>query len=255
VLSDRPVTGLQAVESANFLSALSPATPGSDTQLYFPHWAQGGGYSTRIGIVNSGNLTANLTLLAYDSSGAVIGNYSGSLAAGGRLHQSVDALFGLSFNGTHVGYILAQSDQPGIMGYVDFSFNNVPLNHISDVALPADSLPLQHLIFAHFANGGGTPYTTGIALLNPFGTTVSFTISVYNDAGVLIAQNSGALSPHQKVSKLLAGSDLNSAFFAQSIEMAKGHIEVTTDYGLLGECVFFTADATQMASVPAQSGN
>jgi minor extracellular serine protease Vpr len=253
VQSDRPLSGLEAVENANFLSALSHAAPGSDTQLYFPHWAQGGGYSTRIGIVNSGDSMASLTLNAYDSSGNAIGTYLAALDPGGQLLQSVDVLFGISNNSTQVGYIVAQSDQPGIVGFVDFSFNTGV--HVSDVALLADSLPLQKLIFAHVANGSSSTYTTGVALLNPFGTTVSYTISVYDSTGNLKAQSSSTLQPHQKVSKLLTSSDLNTGFFTQPIELTGGHIEVTTDYGLLGESIFFKADLTQLASVPAQSGN
>jgi minor extracellular serine protease Vpr len=253
VQSDQMVSGLEAVESTNFLSALSSVTPGSDTQLYFPHYAVGGGYSTRIGIVNSGDSTAILTLRAYDGSGKVIGDYYDFLLPGGQLTESVAALFGMSTASTQVGYIVAQSDQPGIVGYIDFSFNDGV--HISDAALPADSLPLQHLVFAHVANGSGTPYTTGIGLLNPFGTDVNFTLSVYDQSGTLIAQTPGTLGPHQKVAKLLTSSGLDSGFFTQPIELAKGHIEVTTDYGLLGISMFFKADLSQLASVPAQSGN
>jgi hypothetical protein len=253
VQSDRPVSGLEAVKSTNFLSALSSATPGSDTQLFFPHYAVGGGYSTRIGIVNSGNSAAYLTLNAYDGSGNLIGSYSDTLAAGGQLLQSVGVLFGISNYATQSGYIVAQSDQPGIVGFVDFSFNDGV--HISDAALPADSLPLQNLIFAHVANGTSTPYTTGVGLLNPFGTAISYTISIFDDAGNRVAQNPGTLGPHQKVAKLLSSSSLDSGFFTQPIELAGGHIEVTTDnYGLLGISMFFKADLSQLTSVPAQDG-
>jgi minor extracellular serine protease Vpr len=252
VQSDRPVAGLQVVEGTNFLSALSSASPGSNAQLFFPHYAQGGGFSTQIGIVNPGNFAASLTLNAYDSSGNVIGSYVDTLAAGGQLLQSVDVLFGISNGTTQSGYIVAQSDQAGIVGFVDFSFNDGV--HISDAALPAGSLPLRHLVFAHVANGTSTPYTTGVGLLNPFGTAVSYTISVFDESGNQIAQNPGTLGPHQKVAKLLSSSSLDSGFFTQPIELAGGHIEVTTDYGLLGLSLFFKADLSQLSSIPAQSG-
>jgi minor extracellular serine protease Vpr len=258
VQSDRPVSGLEVIGNANFLSALSAAAPGSDTRLFFPHFALGGGYSTRIGIVNSGASSTSLTLNAYDNSGNVIGSQASvALAAGGQLMQSVNDLFGISSGAMAAGYIVANSDQPGIVGFVDFSFNDGA--HISDAALPADSVPLQHLIFADVAQGGGTgegiPYATGIGLLNPFGTTVLYTISVFDGDGIVIAQKSDRLGPHEKVGKLLTSSSLDSGFFTQPIELRKGHIEVTTDYGLLGIGLFFASDLSQLASIPAQSGN
>jgi hypothetical protein len=37
--------------------------------------------------------------------------------------------------------------------------------------------------------------------------------------------------------------------------MSNGHIEVTSEYGLIGLELFFTDDFSQIASVPAQTGD
>jgi hypothetical protein len=46
-----------------------------------------------------------------------------------------------------------------------------------------------------------------------------------------------------------------AGFFTQSLSLGSGHVEVLTDYGLLGFELFFTEDYSQLASVPAQIGN
>jgi hypothetical protein len=273
--SDRPFSGLEVVESTNFLSALGAFSPNSEEQLFFPHYAVGGGYTTRIGIVNTGKSTANLTLNAYDEAGSLLAtNTSYTLPANGQLLDTVTNIFGISDAGsTQTGYIVAQGqpitsaslvaqgDQPGIMGFQDFSFNDG--SHISDAALPADSVPRRQLFFSHIAHGistgSGVPYETGIALLNPFGTAVDYTLSVYDGTGALVAQTTDTLSPHQKIAKTLAYPIAGYGFFTQlntpDGNLGNGHVEVTTNYGLIGLELFFAVDLSQLASVPAQTGN
>jgi hypothetical protein len=41
-------------------------------------------------------------------------------------------------------------------------------------------------------------------------------------------------------------------FFTGDLVLGNGHVEVTSEYGLLGLEVFFTEDLSQMISVPAQ---
>jgi len=259
VQSDRPVSGLEIIGNTNFLSALGGFSPGSEGRLFFPHYAVGGNFSTQIGIVNSAAAAANLTLSAYDSSGNLLGGTTPPpLPAGGQLLQDVTNLFGIAAGASvQTGYIVAQSDQPGIMGFTNFTYNDG--THISTAAVPADSVPRQHLLFSHVAHqvpsGSGVPYQTGIALLNPFGTTLGYTISVFDGEGNLLAQASNTLGPHQKIAKILSHAVAGAGFFTQSLPLGSGHIEVLTDYGLLGFELFFTEDYSQLASVPAQVGN
>jgi len=200
-----------------------------------------------------------LTLNAYDNGGNLLASKTSIvLPAGGQLLQTVTDLFGISASGdTKTGYIVAQGDQPGIMGFQEFSFNDGI--HTSDAAVPADSVPRRHLIFSHVAQGAetgsGVPYQTGIALLNPFGTTIGYTISVFDRTGTLVAQASDTLGPHQKVAKVLTYPLEGAGFFTQPFTLGSGHIEVVTDYGLLGFELFFAEDLSQMAGVPAQGGN
>jgi len=256
VQSDRPVSGVEIVGKGARMAALGGFSPDSQARLFFPHFAVGGNYSTQVGIVNSGNSAVNLNLSAYDNNGNLLGSKAPiSLPAGGQLMDTISDLFGISAAGPlQTGYLVAQGDQPGIMGFTDFSYDDG--THSSDATIPADSAPRQNLLFSHIAQGvpagDGVPYETGIALLNPFGTTVGYTISVYDGKGALVAQAANTIGPHQKVAKILSYPTPGVGFFTQDLVLGNGHIEVSTDYGLLGLELFFTDDVSQLASVPAQ---
>jgi minor extracellular serine protease Vpr len=260
VRSDRPVTGVELVGNQNVVAALGGFTPDTQARLFFPHYAVGGNYSTQVGIVNTNaSLAVTLTLYAYNDNGYLIGTLeSVALQPGEQLLKTITELFGISSDGPlQTGYLIAQSDQAGIMGFTDFSYSDGVA--ASDATIPADSAPSRRLLFSHIANGvpagSGVPYLTGIALLNPFGTAVKYTMSVYDGEGTLKAQATQTIGPRQKVAKILSYPAEGVGFFTQDLALANGHIEVTTDYGLMGLELFFTEDVSQLASVPAQTGD
>ena len=238
------------------MAALGGFEPGTHARLFFPHWAVGGNYTTQIGIINGGEFTTTLTLNAYNDNGVLIGSIdSVTLLPGEQFLKTISELFGISGDGpTQAGYLIAQSSQAPIMGFTDFSYTDGERN--SDATIPADSVPSRRLLFSHIAHGvpagTGVPYQTGIALLNPFGTSVSYTMSVYNGAGTLVAQAQKTIGPHEKIAKYLSFPEPGIGFFDQDLSLGNGHIEVTSDYGLMGLELFFTDDLSQMASVPAQ---
>ncbi len=257
--SDRPVSGVELVGNENVEAALGAASPGSQARLFFPHFAVGGHYSTQVGIVNTSSSSTALRLSAFDGNGNLIGSVdSVTLAAGGQLVKTITELFGIPADGPlQTGYLIAQSDQPGIMGFTDFRYADGERN--ADASIPADSTPSRRLLFSHIAHGvsagTGVPYQTGIALLNPFGTDIEFTIRVYDGAGTLVAQAEKTIGPHQKLAKYLSYPIEGVGFFLQDIWLRNGHVEVTSDYGLIGLEIFFTDDVSQLAGVPAQIGD
>ena len=266
VQSDRPITGVELVGSQTVVAALSAASPDSQAQLFFPQFAVGGNESTEIGIVNTSSSPANLTLNAYDNSGNLLGSvqYTASngnaLPAGGQVMQTMTDLFGFPSTSptTLTGYLVAQSDQPGLMGYTGFEINNGTTS--ADATVPANSIPSQRLFFSQIANeipaGTGVTERTGVALLNPLGVAVAYQITVYDKNGNVVAQANNTLGPHEKVAKYLAWPGVpDSSFFTQDLTMSNGHIEVTSEYGLIGLELFFTDDFSQIASVPAQTGD
>ena len=257
-----PLSGVELVGNSTRLAALGAFSPGSEARLFFPHYAVGGGTTTQIGIVNTSGSTANVTLNAYDNNADLVGTTSFQILAGGQFLGSVADVFQIPTGGAvQVGYLIAQGDQPGIMGYTDFTYSNG--SHTADASVPADSVPSNTLFFSQIANGvpsgTGALFWTGIALVNPYGTQVPYTMSVYDQSGNQVATGSYTLAPHQKVSKVLSYpgiSDLSQVFFAPTSELVSlpsGYIEITSSYGIIGLTIFYTDDLSQMASVPAQT--
>jgi hypothetical protein len=253
--SDRPISGLEFFGNTAELAALRAVVPGTEAQLYFPHIALNQGYSSFLGVVNTSNKRANLTLTAHSNDGSILGSPAQrSVNSNGQLFASVSTLFGLSTGPLVSGYVVVESDRAGIAGFCSFRYDNGLVQ--SSAAVPAISLPQQKLLFSHVAHqvpaGAVGNYLTGIALLNPFGTPISYTMRVFDAAGTEIAKTTGALEPHQKIARILSHPIPGVAFFTQPISLAGGHIEITTDYQLMGFELFFTEDVSQLAAVVAQ---
>ncbi len=258
VQSDRPITGLELYGPADKLSALVAVSPGSEARLFFPHFAANQGFTTLIGMVNSNSTVTNLVLTAYGDDGLPQGTRAYvTLQPNAQLLQSVNDLFDIGQGSLVTGYVIAESDQSGIQGFASYRFDDG--THQSAAAVPFDSVLRQRLLFSHVvhqvpASGGGT-YQTGVALLNPFGVPVEYTIRVYDSPGNVVAERKDILGPRQKVAKILSHPVAGAGFFTQSLPLSSGHIEVLTDYGLMGLEVFFTEDLSQLVIVRAQSAN
>jgi len=258
VLSDRPLAGMELYGNAGGLAALAATTPGTEARLFFPHFAVNSGFTTQIGLINTASSATNVILIAYSDAGkSMAAPVSIKLEANAQFLRSVSELFEISQGGIMTGYIIAQSDQAGVQGYTAYTYNDGI--HRSAAATLVDSAPRRRLLFSHVANQipaeSGGDYLTGIALLNTFGTSIDYTMTLYDGYGNLVAQKTDTLAPRQKISKLLSYSAPGSAFFTGSTPLSNGHVEVTSSYGLVGYETFFNEDLSQIASVPAQIGN
>ncbi len=258
VRSDRPVAGLELFGNAANLSALRAVAAGTDGLLYFPHFAVNSGYSTAIVILNTTGDASNLVLTAYNGDGSRIGApASRALAANGQLFETVASLFGIGSSGLSTGYVVATSDKGGIAGYTGFLYDDGRVQ--SSAAVPATSVPRTELIFSHIAHqvaaGAGGTYQTGIALLNPFGVPVQYTMKVFDGNGVKKAEITSTIGAGEKIAKVLSHPSAGAGFFTQELPLSGGHIEVTSDVGLIGFELFYTEDVSQLASVPAQTSN
>jgi minor extracellular serine protease Vpr len=258
VQSDRPITGMELYGDAGGLATLAAVSPGTEARLFFPEFAVNAGYTTQIGLINTASAAANVVLTAYYDEGIPIASpVSITLAANAQLIQSASDLFGIGQGGIVTGYIIALSDQPGIQGYTAYIYNDG--THRSAAATIVDSTPSKRLLFSHVANQipaqSGGDYLTGIALLNPYGTSIDYTIKLYDGDGDLIAQKIDTLAPRQKVAKLLSYPEPDTSFFTSSTPIENGHVEVTSSYGLVGYETFFNTDMSQLASVPPQTGD
>ena len=255
VVSDRPVAGMEMFGNSKAVAALAAAIPASDATLYYPHFAVNQGFSSLMGAVNTSAADAELELAAFSNDGTQMGPaIRRTLAPGAQLLESASLLFGLSSEGVVTGYATLQSSRPGIIGFSLFYYSQGAAQ--SAAAVPAMPVPRQKLLFSHVAHqaaaGSGGTYQTGIALLNPFGTPVPFTMRVFDGSGFQVAEMSDTLAPRQKMARILSHPVPGVGFFTKSIRLSFGHVEVVTDYALLGFEMFYTEDFSQLASVPAQ---
>jgi len=179
-----------------------------------------------------------------------------TLAPGAQLLESVSDLFGIRSAGLTTGYITMDSSIAGLVGFTSFRYQNGPVR--SAAAVPAMPVPVKNLLFSHIAHqapaGGGGTYWTGIALLNPFGISAPFTMRVFDGNGTEVAKLEGTIGPREQLAKYLSHPEPGAGFFRQALPLSNGHVEVTSEYALLGFELFFTADFSQLASVPAQGG-
>ena len=116
-------------------------------------------------------------------------------------------------------------------------------------------VPARRFIPSRFANdaaaGSGT-YFTGIALLNPYGVPVQYTMKVYDNTGAVKATLTDTIGAGQKISKYLSHPSAGAGYFTQALALSSGHVEVTSEVGLIGFELFYTPDVSQLSSVPAQ---
>ena len=255
VQSDRPLSGVEIMGNSDDVSMLGASFPGSEARLYFPHFAVNEGFSTSIGIVNTGDTSARIVLTARDESGRILGEPAVvNLGPRAQVLRGVGDILGLGPGALTTGYIVAESDLGGIEGFTEFAYGRQFTE--SSALVPAVAIPQQNLVFSHIAHhapaGAGGTYQTGIALLNPFGTSVGYRLRVFDATGAKVAETSDVLGPLQKVAKLLSHPVIGAAFFTQPLPLSNGHIEVEADYGIIGFEAFFTENLESLAFVPPQ---
>ncbi len=254
VRSDRPLSGLELFGNSEEMAALAAVPPGLESRLYFPHYAVNQGYTSYIGVINAGGLDANLVLRAFGDDGTELATVSRNLKVNAQLFEAIPDLFGLQVESVSTGYVTVLSDQGGLVGFTTFRYDDGRVR--SAAAVPATSVPRQKLLFSHIAHqvaaGSGGTYQTGIALLNPFAVPAQYTIRVFNSAGVKLAEKTGSIGAGEKIAKILSHAAEGAGFFTQPLPLSGGHVEVTSDYGLIGFEWFLTEDLSQLASVPAQ---
>ncbi|HYK90536.1 MAG TPA: right-handed parallel beta-helix repeat-containing protein, partial [Acidobacteriota bacterium] len=256
VRSDRPVAGVELFGDSNELSALSAVPPRAEGRLYFPHFAVNQGFTTILGIVNASGAPTRIILRAFGSDGNQLGGpVSRALPASAQLLEPVASLFGIAEGPLSSGYVVAEGDSGGLVGFTGFRYDDGRVR--SAAAVPANSVPKKRLLFSHIAHqtaaGSGGTYQTGIALLNPFALGVQYTIRVFDGTGVKIAEKTERIGPGERISRMLSHPVVGAGYFTQPMPLSTGHIEVSSDYGLLGFELFFTEDFSQLASVPAQT--
>jgi hypothetical protein len=199
------LVGFETYRNKTDIAALN-AVP--DTALstisYLPHFASGGGYVTRLALVNFTNQSQTLTITAGSIQKDGVNQTPSTAVAirtippNGRLEETADSLFGLTGSSLYTGYIewQTQGSTNGVIGYLDYGTTDGVLLS----AVTAQSTGYSDLFFSHIAQGLG--YYTGIAFLNANAQTSVVNIDAFDQTGNGIASTTLTLPAGQRTSKL-----------------------------------------------------
>jgi hypothetical protein len=193
--SDQPLSVLALRGTNNqrneFLMTTTPtadlAQPFSYDPVYFAQFADGGGYTTSVILVNTSDTTETGTLQILDNNGnPLVANQVGgttnssfrySIPSGGAFHFQTDG----SPATTNVGWVQLTPDflNPTPIGSGVFSYNPGS-TLVSESGIPA-AVPTTHArVFVDLSGN----HDTGLAIANVNSAAASITINAYQNDGV-----------------------------------------------------------------------
>ena len=248
VHSDRPVLcyGIVRPQSGKTpiaLPAEDVTTPAKT--LYFPQLADGGGWSTSLGIANlnfSAQALVNIT--AYGKDGTVFidptitNPKSVTIPPGGFLQSSFKDLFPFTDTSYKEGWLKVDANSPSINGFVLYGSGN------NRALVIAQLNPYQLSMFSHQAQGA--PYFTGLAVLNPGTLAANVEIFSLDGQGNTWGRLQTVLKPGQRTSQLLY------QMVSESSDKNGGSVFVRSDRPVFATELFAKNDASALANVPPQ---
>jgi hypothetical protein len=201
IASDQPLSVLALRGTNNqrndFLITTTPVADltqaASSSPAFFPQFADGGGYTTSLVLLNTSNRTERGTLQVFDNNGSplVVSQVGGpadstfrySIPAGGAFHFQTDG----SPANTTVGWVRLNPDlyNPTPIGSGVFSYNPGPML-ISESGIPS-AVPTTHARVYVDLSGD---HNTGLAIANVESTAASITINAFQNDGVTPAGTS-----------------------------------------------------------------
>jgi hypothetical protein len=204
---------------------------------YAVHVAIGGGYTTRLSLVNPAATQQQLQLTL---NGATVER---SIPAFGRLDESLAQMFSISGAALVTGSLKLQaSGGPGVSGYVEIAAANGLVQTTTAIAREAQ----PRLMFSHIAQGGA--YFTGLALLNTDAAAATVTIEVNSPSGTLLASKSVTLQAGERMVGLL------NELFPNIQNQMGGFVRVVSTMPIYGLQIFGSLDQRSgsfLTNIPA----
>ena len=243
VNSDLPLVGMEQFGfPGKFLSVLNAldAETGS-RQIYSPQFVVGGGYKSKLTLINLESAFTTLSLTWLNNAGATQGRSASiNLPALGRVTIQDPSLFGLDSTVMREGYVRIGSSRTILAGSVRFEEDSPEPEF--GTALPLPATGRNELFFAQVAQDSN--YFTGVALVNPNSQEVKVAVSIFNSAGRLVGNGQRVLLPNTRISTMLPQLD------ASLPVLSSGYFQVAADRPLLGFAVFGTHTLTALAALP-----
>ncbi len=215
-----------------------------ETTLYIPEVEAFAGAETFVNLIHAGTGTANITLSLKGNQGEDLAvPVELQMEAAHSIRKNVVELFNLLDQGAVTGWILIETDIPGIVG-------NAEVHSVSGQAMTSFLLqgsPMETFVFSHVVQRFGI--STRLILLNPGPTAANVQVEVYRSDGLLLDSLSLSIAPSQRESRLL------KELFPRLPDLIGGSIQISSDQGLVGLELFFASNPHFLASVPAQPIN
>ncbi|MCZ6768516.1 MAG: hypothetical protein O7D93_04635, partial [Acidobacteria bacterium] len=215
-----------------------------ETTLYIPEVEAFAGAETFLNLINAGTGTVSLTLSLKGNQGEDLAvPVELQMEAAHSIRKNVVELFNLVDQGAVTGWILIETDIPGIVG-------NAEVHSVSGQAMTSFLLqgsPMETFVFSHVVQRFGI--STRLILLNPGPTAANVQVEVYRSDGLLLDSLSLSIAPSQRESRLL------KELFPRLPDLIGGSIQISSDQGLVGLELFFASNPHFLASVPAQPIN
>ena len=201
-------------------------------ERYFSHFdSTEGAWWTGVALANPNSSSANVTLTAYNQSGAPIGNSSITLPANGQKSFMVNDQLGVS--GT--GWIQIVPDKQLVGLEI---FGNIASGSLA--ALSSSRKPATNRSFSHFDTTAD--WWTGIGFANPNSTQANVTLTAYNQTGTPIG-NSTITLPANGQKAFLVKDELGVS--------GTGWIGAESDQPIVGLEIFGNIATGQITGVQA----
>ncbi len=262
--SSAPVAAASQVATGDLLAVLAlqpqrdilaaadgqPTPVPAPVDLFAPQFAVGGGWWTRLALLNADPAAAaDIVLTAfYTVGGAPLSTeVTLHLNPGEKRAADVQQLFGLSPGGGILdGWIRARCSRSLVQGAV--LYGSASGTYLS--SQPLARTALKRMLFGHIASGwaGAIEYFTGLALLNPSADAdAHVTVTLHDPAGQpLAAPVSLTIGPGARLSDMINGP----SYFPGLAPLLGGWIEVQADQGLLGYVLFGDTSLQFLSAVP-----
>jgi hypothetical protein len=228
--------------STNFVDGLIADT--GARFLYSPQYVVGGGYKSKLTLVNLENFQTTVTLSWFRNDGTnIAGNVQVVLAGLGRA-TIVDAdRFGVAVPGAGLdGYLVISSSITRVTGTVQFGDSSIEQ---FQTTLPLLSTPYVEAIYSHVAQNA--TYFTGVAIINRNSAPAAVNISIFNTSGVQVGSGSRTIPANSRTSELLSQID------PQLPALTGGYFKVLSDRAVYSFAVFGTNSLSVLAAVPTQN--
>jgi hypothetical protein len=233
--SSETLVGMQSYQRGDAAIVIGQADSGLVQTGYAVHVAIGGGYTTRLSLVNPGSVAQQVQLTLNGTS------VQRTIPGFGRLDESLAEMFGITGSSLTTGYVKVQTSGMGVTGYAEIASEGLGRT-TTPIARDAEA----RLMFSHVAQGGA--YFTGLALLNAGTEAATVTIEVNSPNGTALASKVVTLQGGERTVGLIR------ELFPNLGNQLGGFVRVTSTAPIYGLEIFGSVDlrlGSFLTNIPA----